>query len=94
MEYDLLHLPLHMEKKAHKLRRTVPAPNSYYVKVKCSGCPFEATLFSHSQSSSKCPKCNLVMTKPSGGKLRVINNCSFHVIKKDSGRSKKIEKSN
>ena len=32
------------------------------------------------------------MCKPSGGKLKVINNCTFTVIKKDTGRSKKVEK--
>ena len=33
MEYDLLHLPLNVEKRTHKIRRTIPAPNSYYIRV-------------------------------------------------------------
>jgi hypothetical protein len=33
------------------------------------------------------------MCKPSGGKLKVINNSTFTVIKRDTGKTKKIEKS-
>lgn len=77
MEYDLLSLPVDIEKRAHKLRRTIPAPNSYYIKVECSNCKIETVHFSHSQSVCKCVSCNKVMCKPSGGKLKVINQCTF-----------------
>ena len=93
MEYDLLHQPLYLEKRAHKLRRTIPAPNSYYIKVTCKECDYNVVLFSHAQTTNKCLKCTKVMCKPSGGKLKVINNSTFTVIKRDTGKTKKIEKS-
>ena len=35
MEHDLLNIPFDVEKKRHKLKRTVPSPNSYFLKIKC-----------------------------------------------------------
>ena len=34
MEHDLLNLPYEVEKRSHKLKRTVPAPNSYFLRIK------------------------------------------------------------
>lgn len=47
MEYDLLHIPFNVERRRHKLRRTIPAPNSYFLIVKCSTCGMEKKTFSH-----------------------------------------------
>jgi small subunit ribosomal protein S27e len=94
MEYDLLHMPQHVEKRRHKLRRTVPAPNSYYLKVKCPTCKMDSVVFSHGQSACKCTKCNMVLCKPTGGKLKFINNATFNVIRKETDRKNKIQKSN
>ncbi|CAI9753484.1 unnamed protein product [Fraxinus pennsylvanica] len=35
---DLLHPPLELEKKKHKLKRLVQSPNSFFMDVKCQGC--------------------------------------------------------
>ena len=38
MEYDLLNIPHDVEKRTHKLKRTVPTPNSYFLRIKCPQC--------------------------------------------------------
>ena len=35
MDQDLLHPTYENEKRKHKLKRLVKAPNSYYIEVKC-----------------------------------------------------------
>jgi len=47
MEYDLLNTPFEVEKRAHKLRRTIPTPNSYYLDVGCKTCKKTQRAFSH-----------------------------------------------
>lgn len=94
MEHDLLHMPQNIEKRRHKLRRTVPAPNSYYIKVKCTVCQIDKTTFSHGQSIVKCEKCNKVLCKPAGGKLRIINKSEVSIVGKTSHRHHKVEKKN
>lgn len=38
MEHDLLNIPFDVEQRRHKLKRTIPAPNSYFLKIKCQSC--------------------------------------------------------
>jgi small subunit ribosomal protein S27e len=71
MEYDLLNLPSFHELKAHKLRRTVPAPNSYFFSLKCVNCSSVKRCFSHGHSKVECLKCNRILAVPTGGKLKV-----------------------
>lgn len=44
---DLLHPTEESEKRRHKLKRLVKAPNSYFMDVKCPGCFNITTVFSH-----------------------------------------------
>ena len=47
MEYDLLNLPHEVEKKHHKLKRTVPTPNSYFLRIKAKGREMTQVVFSN-----------------------------------------------
>ncbi|KAJ3425792.1 guanine nucleotide-binding protein subunit alpha [Anaeramoeba flamelloides] len=66
-ERDLLNIDLEDEDKKHKMKRIVPTPNSYFLDVQCSRCSMISIVFSHSQTIFKCPKCQTVLARPSGG---------------------------
>ena len=85
MEYDLLNIPEEIEMRRHKLRRTVPAPNSYFLKIKCPTCKSVVMAFSHAQNSAECTNCNQPIAKTSGGKIRISNKCEINILtnKKD-----------
>merc|ERR1711941_148507 len=84
MEYDLLNVPDHVEQKRHKLKRTVQAPNSYFMNVKSGGDTSNvAIVFSHSQTPIYCPSTNQVLAKVTGGKVLLADRCSFSVKKYD-----------
>ncbi|KAM2554670.1 hypothetical protein TB2_018772 [Malus domestica] len=51
---DLLHPPVELEKRKHKLKRLVQTPNSFFIDVKCQGCFSITTVFSHSQTAMVC----------------------------------------
>merc|ERR1711904_387096 len=83
MEYDLLHIPDHVEQKRHKLKRTVQAHNSYFMNVKSGDNNNLAVVFSHSQTPIYCPSTNQVLAKVTGGKVQLADRCSFSVKKQD-----------
>ncbi|KAJ1810372.1 RING finger and SPRY domain-containing protein 1 [Coemansia sp. RSA 2523] len=74
---DLLNPSAESEKRAHKLKRVVPRPNSYFMDVKCSGCFNITVVFSNSQSVVTCPGCSTVLCQPTGGRARLTEGCSF-----------------
>ena len=49
MPKDLLYPSQAEEKKKHKLKRLIQAPNSFFMDVKCPGCFHITTVFSHAQ---------------------------------------------
>jgi small subunit ribosomal protein S27e len=77
IEDDLLHPNPANEKRKHKLKRLVQAPNSFFMDVKCPGCFNITTVFSHAQSVVLCGNCNTVLCQPTGGKARLTEGCSF-----------------
>merc|ERR1711972_854968 len=83
MEYDLLNIPDHVEQKRHKLKRTVQAPNSYFMNVKSGDVNNLAVVFSHSQTPIYCPSSNQVLAKVTGGKVLLAERSSFSVKKHD-----------
>merc|ERR1711976_655185 len=83
MEYDLLHVPDHIEQKRHKLKRSVQAPNSYFMNVKSGDNNNLAVVFSHSQTPVYCPSTNQVLAKVTGGKVTLAERSSFSVKKQD-----------
>ncbi|KAJ2739013.1 40S ribosomal protein S27 [Coemansia sp. Cherry 401B] len=74
---DLLNPSAESEKRAHKLKRTVPRPNSFFMDVKCSGCFNITVVFSNSQTVVTCPGCSTVLCQPTGGRARLTEGCSF-----------------
>lgn len=72
MEHDLLNIPFDVEKKRHKLKRTVPSPNSYFLKIKCQSCENVIHIvFSNAQSNLHCQGCNKLLAKCTGGKIKI-----------------------
>lgn len=71
MSTDLLNPTLESQKDAHKLKRLVPSPDSYFMDVKCGGCSDTNVVFSHAQSVIACNNCKNVLTKPTGGKCKI-----------------------
>ncbi|ORY38114.1 hypothetical protein BCR33DRAFT_431916 [Rhizoclosmatium globosum] len=74
---DLLNPLESSEKRAHKLKRLVQSPNSFFMDVKCSGCFNITTVFSHAQTVVICGGCATVLSQPTGGKARLTEGCSF-----------------
>lgn len=79
MDRDLLHPSFEHEKQAHKLKRLVPTPNSYFMDVKCGGCSETNVVFSHAQTIISCNNCKNVLTKPTGGKCKITEGSAFKV---------------
>ncbi|SOV81028.1 40S ribosomal protein S27 [Plasmodium sp. gorilla clade G3] len=77
MNVDLLNPDPVEESKKHKLKRLIPAPNSYFMDVKCPGCLQITTLFSHAQNVVLCGSCNIMLCQPTGGKCKLTEGCSF-----------------
>ena len=80
MEYDLMSIPREVEQRSHKLKRTIPAPNSYFLKVKCVCSQDVKITFSNTQTTLICDNCGKVMVKPTGGKIMITEGCSFSVL--------------
>ena len=80
MEYDLMNIPEDVDRRTHKLKRMVPAPNSYFLKVKCKCGDHIQITFSNSQTTLTCPNCNMVMVRPTGGKVKISEGCEFSVL--------------
>ena len=77
MAKDLLHPSSSEEKKKHKLKRLIQSPNSFFMDVKCPGCFHITTVFSHAQTLVLCAGCASTLSKPTGGKCRLTEGCSF-----------------
>ena len=86
----MLNLPYYHELKSHKLRRTIPAPNSYFFNLRCIQCREVKRCFSHGHSKIECIKCNRALATPTGGKLRI--NIEFAVAENVNNVNKKIQK--
>ncbi|KAF0853012.1 40S small subunit ribosomal protein eS27 (rpS27) [Andalucia godoyi] len=65
------------EGRKHKLKRLVQSPNSFFMDVKCPGCLAITTVFSHAQTVVLCGNCQTVLCRPTGGKCRLTEGCSF-----------------
>ncbi|XP_066902986.1 small ribosomal subunit protein eS27-like [Halyomorpha halys] len=65
------------EKRKHKLKRLVQHPNSYFMDIKCPGCFKIRTVFSHAQTHVPCEGCLTILCRPTGGKARLTEGCSF-----------------
>ncbi|RSH76663.1 40S ribosomal protein S27 [Apiotrichum porosum] len=74
---DLLNPSAEAQARTHKLKKVVPAPNSFFMDVKCPGCFQITTVFSHASTVVQCGSCATVLCQPSGGKAKLTEGCSF-----------------
>ncbi|EAL51510.2 ribosomal protein s27, putative [Entamoeba histolytica HM-1:IMSS-B] len=81
IEVDLLNPTAASEAKAHKMKRLVPTPNSYFLEIKCPKCSATTTTFSHAHRQILCQKCGQPLGQPTGGKLKLTQQCKFRVKK-------------
>lgn len=79
MNSDLLHPTQQSQREAHKLKRLLPAPNSYFMDVKCGGCSETNVIFSHAQNIITCSNCKNVLAKPTGGKCKIAEGNAFKI---------------
>ncbi|TXT04367.1 hypothetical protein VHUM_04134 [Vanrija humicola] len=68
---DLLNPSAEAQARTHKLKKIVPAPNSFFMDVKCPGCFQITTVFSHASTVVQCGSCATVLCQPSGGKAKL-----------------------
>ena len=80
MEYDLMRIPADVDRRTHKLKRMVPAPNSYFLKIKCKCGEDVKITFSNAQTTLICSNCGTVMVRPTGGKIKITEGCQFSVF--------------
>jgi len=76
MEMDLLNADPTQEEHLHKLKRTVQAPNSFFMDVICQQSGEIVTVFSHSQTVVKS-SCGNVLCTPTGGRAKLVVGCSW-----------------
>jgi len=74
---DLRYPTVQAERRAHKRRRLVQGPNAYFMDVKCPSCFAITTVYSHASSSVACKGCTTVLSRPTGGKAKLTEGCSF-----------------
>lgn len=76
---DLLHPLSTTENDAHKLKKLVQSPESYFMDVKCPGCHAITTVFSHAQTTVNCDQCATILCRSTGGKAELAEGCSFRM---------------
>ena len=77
LDSDLRFPSVQSQRSAHKRRRLVQGPNSYFMDVKCPKCFAITTVYSHATTEVACPGCATVLTKSTGGKTMLTEGCSF-----------------
>eukprot|EP00009_Paramoeba_aestuarina_P008319 CAMPEP_0201507656 /NCGR_PEP_ID=MMETSP0161_2-20130828/1264_1 /ASSEMBLY_ACC=CAM_ASM_000251 /TAXON_ID=180227 /ORGANISM="Neoparamoeba aestuarina, Strain SoJaBio B1-5/56/2" /LENGTH=84 /DNA_ID=CAMNT_0047902085 /DNA_START=50 /DNA_END=304 /DNA_ORIENTATION=- len=77
LEHDLLYPSAAEEARKHKMKRLVPSPNSYFMDVKCPTCLAISTVYSHAQTVVLCNSCTTVLCRPTGGRCRLTDGCSY-----------------
>ncbi|MCY0849776.1 30S ribosomal protein S27e [Sulfuracidifex metallicus DSM 6482 = JCM 9184] len=55
----------------NKFRILIPEPNSKYLRVKCSQCGYEQTVFSNSTFPVRCLSCGSQLVFAKGGKAKI-----------------------
>jgi len=52
-------------------KELIPKPQSRFLKVKCSKCGNEQTVFERGSMTIRCNVCDEVLAEPSGGKTKI-----------------------
>ena len=74
---DLRYPSMRNERGAHKRRRLVQGPNAYFMDVRCPSCFNITTVYSHASTEVSCHGCSTVVSRPTGGKAKLTEGCSF-----------------
>ncbi|EPY33250.1 small subunit ribosomal protein S27e [Strigomonas culicis] len=74
---DLSYPTVRSERMKHKRRRLVQGPNSYFMDVKCPNCTTVTKVYSHAATIVECKSCNKKLSRPTGGKAKLAQGCSF-----------------
>ncbi|CCW69252.1 unnamed protein product [Phytomonas sp. Hart1] len=74
---DLSYPTVRSERMKHKRRRLVQGPNSYFMDVKCPGCSGITIVYSHATSEVICKGCSTKLCRPTGGRAKLVQGCSF-----------------
>lgn len=56
-----------------KRKILIPEPRSKFVRVKCTVCGNEQTVFDHATFPARCLVCGTQLVQPTGGKVKYIN---------------------
>jgi small subunit ribosomal protein S27e len=65
------------ERAKHKKHRLVQGPNSFFMDVKCPSCNTVNQIYSHATTVVNCKNCKAVLSRPTGGKAKLVEGCSF-----------------
>lgn len=87
MEYDLLNLPYEVEKRTYKLKRTVPAPNSYFLKIKSKDKDTTQIVFSNAQSNIVCPETGKQLARCTGGKIKLDSKAEYMILGRNKNKN-------
>jgi small subunit ribosomal protein S27e len=74
---DLCYPTARVERQKHKKHRLVQGPNSYFMDVKCPNCMNVTTVYSHATTKVTCTGCSTELTRPTGGKVTLVDGSSF-----------------
>mmetsp|Transcript_8307 Transcript_8307/g.14262 ORF Transcript_8307/g.14262 Transcript_8307/m.14262 type:complete len:87 (+) Transcript_8307:28-288(+) len=74
---DLCYPTARAERNKHKRRRLVQGPNSFFMDVKCPSCSNITPIYSHATTTVNCKQCSAVLSRPTGGKAKLVEGCSF-----------------
>ncbi len=74
---DIAYPTARTEREKHKRRRLVQGPNAAFVDVKCPQCSTINVVYSHATTVVNCKNCKAVLARPTGGKAKLVEGCSF-----------------
>ena len=79
IDTDLAYPSLREERQKHKRKRLVQGPNAYFMDVRCPQCKCITVVYSHASSQVVCNsnKCGRLLSKPTGGKARLVHGCLY-----------------
>jgi len=77
LDSDLRFPSVQNQRSAHKRHRLVQGPNSFFMDVKCPSCFVITTVYSHATTKVACKGCATILSKPTGGKAKLTEGCSF-----------------
>ena len=72
LDCDVLHQSKEDRSLMCKKNQLAPNPKSVFVTLRCPSCAKKTSAFSHSGTPVYCCGCNLLLARPTGGKIELI----------------------